>query len=111
MSCVTAVKQCENGITEVKETDHVDALERIVELYLDDVKNREDRQIVIRRLKRYCKMKDLAGLNNMFLNAHSEEVKKLYIEFQKLDGIEKIHLLKEFDTAINYLIAGYGEEV
>lgn len=111
MSCVTAVKQCENSITEVKKIDHVDALERIVELYLDDVKNREDRQIVIRRLKRYCKMKDLAGLNNMFLNAHSEEVKKLYIEFQNLDGLEKIHLLQEFDTAINYLIAGYSEEV
>ena len=111
MSCVTAVKQCENSITEVKKIDHVDALERIVKLYLDDVKNREDRQIVIRRLKRYCKMKDLAGLNNMFLNAHSEEVKKLYIEFQNLDGLEKIHLLQEFDTAINYLIAGYSEEV
>lgn len=111
MGCVSAVRQYENNIAKLEEIkDHVDVLKKIVELYLDDAKSRQDRQIVIKRLKRYCRMKDLAGLNNMFLNAHSEEVRKLYLEFQSMDGLEKMHLLQEFDAAINYSASVYGGE-
>lgn len=111
MSCEFAGKQYEPKLASIdKMVNHVDSLKRIVYLYLDDVQNLEERQLAIKRLKRYCKMKDLSGLNNLFLNAHSEEVKKLYLEFQDLDGCERMHLLNEFDIAVNSSAAVYDEE-
>lgn len=108
-NCIAVAEQCNNDIVSVEDSvDHVNELKKIINLYLEDEKDRQNLTLVIRRLKRYCKMKDLSGLNNMFLTAQSDEVKKLYGDFQKLDGFEKMHLLKEFEAAINDLVAHYG---
>ena len=81
--------------------EHVEYLSEIVHLYLADIRNREERAVVLKRLKRYCKMKDLSGLNNMLLNASSNEVRQKYKDFQKSDEMENVHLLDEFSLVIN----------
>lgn len=87
-----------NGITL---DEHVEYLNEIVHLYLADIRNREERAVVLRRLKRYCKLKDLSGLNNMLLNASSHEVRQKYKDFQQSDEMENLHLLDEFSLVIN----------